>query len=239
MWSTVGLSSEILRLKILGVQHEKPPPPPSPSHSCYFIIHPPVLQELVCPGAEPRWSLAELIHAVILMAHAHSLSSFVWGCGLNPEPDHIGGYTFQPPSPGHLPHSPNSPAPEDGRQEVSQMTGIVTAGPHYKYKMSAADVTLLSWKESSKLLKPVSLLTFRWLRERWRWRCWWRGWWSCSSRRRSAHRRRWWLALRGRGARAFQQVPTCRFIPYISSVIQPVDIYFPSSSQLMWVFVFY
>ncbi|KAG7255684.1 hypothetical protein CRUP_021923, partial [Coryphaenoides rupestris] len=39
------------------------------------------IEELVCPGAESRWSLAELIHAVILMAHAHSLSSFVWGCG--------------------------------------------------------------------------------------------------------------------------------------------------------------
>nr|XP_046273706.1 sestrin-2 isoform X1 [Scatophagus argus] len=76
------------------------------------------IQELVCPGAEPRWSLAELIHAVILMAQAHSLCSFVWGCGLNPEPDHIGGYTFQPSSPSHLPRSPHSPAHEDGRQEL-------------------------------------------------------------------------------------------------------------------------
>ncbi|XP_029369750.1 sestrin-2 [Echeneis naucrates] len=78
------------------------------------------IQELVYPGAEPRWSLAELIHAVVLMAHAHSLCSFVWGCGLNPEPDHIGGYTFRPSSPSHLPcspHSPHSPAHEDGRQE--------------------------------------------------------------------------------------------------------------------------
>ncbi|XP_008288703.1 sestrin-2 isoform X2 [Stegastes partitus] len=76
------------------------------------------IQELVCPGADPPWSLAELIHAVVLMAHAHSLSSFVWGCGLNPEPDHIGGYTFEPPSPSHLPRSPHSPAHEDGRQEL-------------------------------------------------------------------------------------------------------------------------
>ncbi|XP_074469385.1 sestrin-2 isoform X1 [Sebastes fasciatus] len=79
------------------------------------------IQELVCPGAEPRWSLAELIHAVILMAHAHSLCSFVWGCGLNPEPDHIGGYTFQLQSPSHLPRSPcspHSPAHEDGRQAL-------------------------------------------------------------------------------------------------------------------------
>ncbi|KAM9383787.1 sestrin-2 isoform 2-T3 [Pholidichthys leucotaenia] len=76
------------------------------------------IQELVCPGADPRWSLAELIHAVVLMAHAHSLCSFVWGCGLNPEPDHTGGYTFQPQSPAHLPQSPHSPAHEDGRQEL-------------------------------------------------------------------------------------------------------------------------
>ncbi|KAM7373119.1 hypothetical protein PAMP_007999 [Pampus punctatissimus] len=76
------------------------------------------IQELVCPGAEPRWSLAELIHAVVLMAHAHSLCSFAWGSGLNPEPDHIGGYTFQPPSPSRFPSSPHSPAHEDGRQEL-------------------------------------------------------------------------------------------------------------------------
>ncbi|CAL8371122.1 unnamed protein product [Boreogadus saida] len=77
------------------------------------------IQELVCPGAESRWSLAELIHAVILMAHAHSLSSFVWGCGVNPEPDHTGGHAFSPPSPNHLPCGPPSPAHEDGRQELT------------------------------------------------------------------------------------------------------------------------
>uniref|UniRef100_A0A8C5B262 Sestrin 2 n=1 Tax=Gadus morhua TaxID=8049 RepID=A0A8C5B262_GADMO len=77
------------------------------------------IQELVCPGAESRWSLAELIHAVILMAHAHSLSSFVWGCGVNPEPDHTGGHAFSPPSPNHLPCGPHSPAHEDGRQELT------------------------------------------------------------------------------------------------------------------------
>ncbi|XP_026156311.1 sestrin-2 isoform X2 [Mastacembelus armatus] len=77
------------------------------------------IQELVCPGAEPRWSLAELIHAVILMAHAHSLCSFVWGCGINPEPDHVGGYTFQSASPSRLSHSPHSPAHEDSRQELA------------------------------------------------------------------------------------------------------------------------
>ncbi|XP_051926659.1 sestrin-2 [Hippocampus zosterae] len=76
------------------------------------------IQELVYPGAELRWSLAELIHAVILMTHAHALCSFVWGCGINPEPDHAGGHTFRPPSPGHPTRSPQSPANEDSRQEL-------------------------------------------------------------------------------------------------------------------------
>ncbi|XP_034016854.1 sestrin-2 isoform X2 [Thalassophryne amazonica] len=76
------------------------------------------IQELVSPRAEPCWSLAELIHAVVLMAHAHSLCSFVWGCGINPEPDHFGGYSFHPPSPSHPSCSPHSPAHEDGRQEL-------------------------------------------------------------------------------------------------------------------------
>lgn len=104
-------------------ESETPNPPP-PSR--------PVPQELVCPGAEPRWSLAELIHAVILMAHAHSLCSFVWGCGLNPEPDHSGGHTFRPPSPSpsHVQRSPHSPAHEDGRQEVSRsLPGRFSAVP--------------------------------------------------------------------------------------------------------------
>ncbi|TRZ01128.1 hypothetical protein DNTS_007853 [Danionella cerebrum] len=55
------------------------------AHRPWIITHEHI-QELVCPGAEGRWSLAELIQAVVLMSHAHALASFVWGCGINPEP---------------------------------------------------------------------------------------------------------------------------------------------------------
>ncbi|XP_072404062.1 sestrin-2 isoform X2 [Chiloscyllium punctatum] len=48
---------------------------------------------------ESSWSLAELIHAVVLLTHYHSLASFVLGCGIRPELDQDGGYTFGPPSP--------------------------------------------------------------------------------------------------------------------------------------------
>ncbi|XP_071439933.1 sestrin homolog [Hetaerina americana] len=33
------------------------------------------------------WSLAEVVHAIVLLAHFHSLSSFVFGCGVNEEVD--------------------------------------------------------------------------------------------------------------------------------------------------------
>lgn len=67
------------------------------------------------------------------MAHAHSLCSFVWGCGLNPEPDHIGGYTFQASSPSLLHRSPHSPAHEDGRQEVSRTVIFHCASDRSKF----------------------------------------------------------------------------------------------------------
>ncbi|XP_067867812.1 sestrin-2 isoform X2 [Heterodontus francisci] len=47
---------------------------------------------------ENSWSLAELIHAVVLLAHYHSLASFVLGCSIRPELDQDGGFTFSPPS---------------------------------------------------------------------------------------------------------------------------------------------
>ncbi|XP_043915934.1 sestrin-2-like [Protopterus annectens] len=55
--------------------------------------------EALLKTGENSWSLAELIQAVILLVHFHSLSSFVFGCGVNPELDLEGGHVFRPPSP--------------------------------------------------------------------------------------------------------------------------------------------
>ncbi|XP_030644935.1 sestrin-2 [Chanos chanos] len=85
------------------------------------------IQELVSPGAEPRWSFAELIQAIVLMSHAHSLSSFVWGCGINPEPDQSGGHTFQSTAQSGL--SPlqqnNGQSDSPNRQEWSEAVSEV------------------------------------------------------------------------------------------------------------------
>ncbi|KAL2082063.1 hypothetical protein ACEWY4_021881 [Coilia grayii] len=54
--------------------------------------------ENLLKAEEHSWSLAELIHAVVLLTHYHSLASFTFGCGISPEIHSDGGHTFRPPS---------------------------------------------------------------------------------------------------------------------------------------------
>uniref|UniRef100_A0A2K5XCC0 Sestrin 3 n=1 Tax=Mandrillus leucophaeus TaxID=9568 RepID=A0A2K5XCC0_MANLE len=53
------------------------------------------IQKLVKTG-ENNWSLPELVHAVVLLAHYHALASFVFGSGINPErdPEISNGFTL-------------------------------------------------------------------------------------------------------------------------------------------------
>ncbi|XP_017936681.2 LOW QUALITY PROTEIN: sestrin-2 [Manacus vitellinus] len=66
------------------------------------------IEALLKPG-EDSWSLAELVQALVLLTHYHSLASFVFGCGIKPEGDQDGGNGCWAPSP----HSDSSPGSED------------------------------------------------------------------------------------------------------------------------------
>jgi sestrin len=44
------------------------------------------------------WSLSEVVQAVVLLAHFHSLSSFIHGCGITPEIDFDKGHTYLDPN---------------------------------------------------------------------------------------------------------------------------------------------
>lgn len=44
------------------------------------------------------WSLAEVVHAIVLLTHFHSLSSFVFGCGVNDETQEKGESTDDSPA---------------------------------------------------------------------------------------------------------------------------------------------
>ncbi|NWU90659.1 SESN2 protein, partial [Upupa epops] len=65
--------------------------------------------EALLRTGEDSWSLAELVQALVLLTHYHSLASFVFGCGINPKEDQDGGTSCRPPSP----HSDSSPASDD------------------------------------------------------------------------------------------------------------------------------
>ncbi|NXQ84667.1 SESN2 protein, partial [Nyctibius grandis] len=65
--------------------------------------------EALLKTGEHSWSLAELVQALVLLTHYHSLASFVFGCGVNPEEEQDGGHGCRPPSP----HGDSSPASED------------------------------------------------------------------------------------------------------------------------------
>ena len=46
-------------------------------------------------SSSSNWSVSELMHAIVLLAHFHALSSFVYGCGINPELEHDDGHTYR------------------------------------------------------------------------------------------------------------------------------------------------
>ncbi|KAF4800062.1 Sestrin-2 [Turdus rufiventris] len=63
------------------------------------------IEALLKPG-EDSWSLAELVQALVLLTHYHSLASFVFGCGIKPEEEQDVGNSCSP-------HSDSSPASDD------------------------------------------------------------------------------------------------------------------------------
>lgn len=51
------------------------------------------MQKLTKCGKD-SWSLAEVVHAIVILTHFHSLCSFVFSCGVNQELDHAGGHEY-------------------------------------------------------------------------------------------------------------------------------------------------
>jgi len=56
------------------------------------------LKKLLKGPSLETWSVAELLHAISIIAHYHCLAGFVYGCGISPEIDLDGGHTFVTPS---------------------------------------------------------------------------------------------------------------------------------------------
>ncbi|XP_069731680.1 sestrin-2 [Phaenicophaeus curvirostris] len=79
--------------------------------------------EALLKTGENSWSLAELVQALVLLTHYHSLASFVFGCGINPEEDQDGGQSSRPPSPrgDSSPASDDSPGGSGGKDAMQEV----------------------------------------------------------------------------------------------------------------------
>nr|XP_033792395.1 sestrin-1 isoform X2 [Geotrypetes seraphini] len=58
------------------------------------------IEKVLKTGEHNSWSLAELIHAMVLLTHYHSLASFTFGCGISPKIHCAGDHSFQTSSVG-------------------------------------------------------------------------------------------------------------------------------------------
>lgn len=76
------------------------------------------------------WSLAEVVHAIVILTHFHSLCSFVFSCGVNQELDQAGGYQY---------HS----------QDVAAITEVTNSSSKSKPKDIPIVDTRQDWKNST------------------------------------------------------------------------------------------
>lgn len=80
-------------------------------------------------GAD-NWSLAEVVHAIVLLAHFHSLSSFVFSCGINEELDNVTGHHYKE----NVPDNSNNLQPAKDKLSSSPKkipTGSSKTGNYY------------------------------------------------------------------------------------------------------------
>ena len=63
------------------------------THKLPIIVHTHTHTQELLTGRD-SWSMSELVHALAIMAHFHSLAGFALGCGVNPEIDTKFGHTW-------------------------------------------------------------------------------------------------------------------------------------------------
>ncbi|KAI4504818.1 hypothetical protein M0802_000368 [Mischocyttarus mexicanus] len=120
--------------------------------------------EKLTKGAD-NWSLAEVVHAIVLLAHFHSLSSFVFSCGINEELDNVTGHHYKeniiqensnkvPPAKEKL--SKNVPSPPSSPSIVGeQEVGVETLMERMKRLSEKSESYQITQEELSKRFETV------------------------------------------------------------------------------------
>ncbi|UYV61662.1 SESN1 [Cordylochernes scorpioides] len=81
------------------------------------------IERLVKAKGKDNWSVSELAHAIVILAHFHSLCSFIYGAGIMPEVDQEKGHTFT--SPRELHHPLNGATPTVGSTDRGEVEELV------------------------------------------------------------------------------------------------------------------
>lgn len=75
-----------------------------------WLINEKNVEELLISGSQAeRWTVSELTHAVVIIAHYLTLSGLVFACGINPELDMSNGYSIRSPSTSSTGSEPLTP----------------------------------------------------------------------------------------------------------------------------------
>ncbi len=159
---------------------------------------------------------------MVLLTLYHSLASFTFGCGINPDIHTDGGHTFRPPSlSGYcvcdIANGNGGLEEMFGNQQVRQRE--MYSKKIFKFLLVFHPVVLKIdlWNAWSAMFKFLTIectytcddldsctLVFRCPSCLVRWKCWWRRWSSSRNvmTKRKPVRRKWPLVLRGRRQRA-------------------------------------
>ncbi|CAL1534141.1 unnamed protein product [Lymnaea stagnalis] len=93
------------------------------------------------------WSLSELMHAIILLTHFHSLCSFVYGCGITAELD-IDGFTYS--------RSRSSGSDSDSSSDTNSETGETLNYTHLQALKDETGIGLEALMEKMRKLNENS-----------------------------------------------------------------------------------
>nr|XP_012221931.1 PREDICTED: sestrin-3 isoform X2 [Linepithema humile] len=125
---------------------------------------------------DDNWSLGEVVHAIVLLAHFHSLSSFVFSCGINEELDNVTGHHYKniqdsskavPPAKDNLTSSPKKIPNSDGKIETmpsppsspsivgEQEVGVETLMERMKRLSEKSESHQITQEELSKRFETV------------------------------------------------------------------------------------
>ncbi|MEE6512752.1 hypothetical protein FKM82_019954 [Ascaphus truei] len=123
------------------------------------------IQSLLRTGGSHVWSLAELIHAVVLLTHFHSLASFVLGCGIYPQKAPEG--LPRPPSPEER-LNPGCDALQEVERLVAQIKRLEEGEEEAsqeemdtRFEMEKRDSLLVTPNDDvAQSLRPPSILCF-------------------------------------------------------------------------------